>query len=337
MKLSTQTLLLSLPLALAFRPASEEINLTPRYAVDQTYSISQAFTMTMGLDDVSATMDGQEMLDGAVEFDMDMSMETEITEQVMEVRDGKIAKMLVTVDAMDVSVTGELNAMGQGESIDEAPDIPVVGRTVEMTIDKDGEITRKDVTKDVEAPLSEAEMNMVSNQNHFEMLAPEGPVEEGKAFELQPNWDEMMTQMMASMDSGGAEAEQVAMMETMMDSLMGAMTFEAVGKVTSVEEGIATVEYEANVAMNIDDLMEIVMQALPPEAAEQMPPVNAQLEVTADMTATAMFNIEMGQFVSIEMSGEFEINMSGDADLGGAAGDASASMSGEFSGKSSIE
>ncbi len=337
MKLSTQTLLLSLPVALAFRPASEEINLTPRFAADQTYAISQAFNMSMSLDDISATMDGQEMLDGAVEFDMEMEMQTDITETIMEVRDGEIAKMQVTVDSMDMAVTGEVNAMGQGESIDENPDMPVVGRTVELTIDEDGEIKRKDVTKDVEAPLSDAEMNMVSHQNHFEMLVPEGPVEEGKAFELQPNWEEIMDQMMSSMDTGEVEAEQMAMMESMMDTMMEAMAFEAVGKVSKVEEGVATVDYEVNVTMSIDDLMEIIMQAAPPEAADQIPPVNAQLEVSADMTATALFNIELGQFQSIEMAGEFEVNISGDMDMGGAAGEASATMSGEFEGKSTIE
>ena len=64
------------------------------------------------------------MLAGAVEFDMEMAMNQELTEQILEVRDGKIAKMNVTTDTMDVEVSGEVNAMGEGESLDESVEAP---------------------------------------------------------------------------------------------------------------------------------------------------------------------------------------------------------------------
>ena len=159
--------------------------------------------MEMGLDDVSALMDGQEMLAGAVEFDMEMAMSQELTEQILEVRDGKIAKMNVTTDAMDVEVSGEVNAMGEGDSLDESVESPTVGRTVQLTIDEDGEVSRKDITEDAD-PLSDAELATVTHLSHFEQLSPSDKVEEGKEFEIAPEWKEMMEQAMSGMDTSGS-------------------------------------------------------------------------------------------------------------------------------------
>ena len=88
--------------------------------------------------------------------------------------------------------------------------------------------------------------------------------------------------------------------------------------------------------MNIDDLMDMIMGAMPPEASDQMPPINAMLEMSMNMTGTGTYDIELGQYTSMEMGGEFEIVFSGDADLGGATGEASATMSGELTIASTI-
>lgn len=335
MNLKTKTLLLAAPLALAMRPVADEIDLTPRFQKGQTYVITNAFSMEMGLDDISILVDGNEMGAGAIEMDMEIKGQSDMTEEILEVRDGKIAKMNVTVDTQSVEVTGEVNAMGQGEAIDESPEAPTEGRTVEVTIGEDGEVTRKDVTKDVE-PLGDAELATVSHQNHFEIMVPKNKVEVGAEFELQPDWDDMMKQVIAGMESSDMPAEAADAMEAIMNEILSATEFDAVGKVTAVEDGIATVEYEVEVTMNIDDLMELIMQAVPPDAVGEIPPVNATLEVSANMTGTGKFNVAASQFNAMEMTGEFEVNFKGDADLGGAQGEASATLSGEFQVASTI-
>ena len=49
---------------------------------------------------------------------------------------------------------------------------------------------------------------------------------------------------MASMDTLEVPPEAADAMEGMMESVMDAMDFDATGKVTKVEDGVATVEYE---------------------------------------------------------------------------------------------
>lgn len=335
MNLKTKTLLLAVPMALAMNPVAEELDLTPRFTKGQTLTITNTVSMEMGLDDISATMDGQEMLAGAVEFDMEVAVSQEVTEEILEVRDGQIAKMNITTDAMDIEVSGEVNAMGQGESIDESMEVPIVGRTVQITIDEEGEITRKDVTEDAE-PLSDMELAQVSHMNHFEILTPADKVELDKEFEITPDWEQMMDQAMSGMDSSELPPEAAEAMEGIMQAALEATDFGATGKVTKLEEGVATVEYEMDVSMNIDDLMDMMMGVMPPEAADQMPPINATLEMSMNLTGTGLYNVELGQFTSMEMGGEFELVVAGDADLGGAAGEASATMSGEFNVKSTI-
>ena len=335
MNVTTKTLFLAVPMALAMSPVAEELDLTPRFTKGQTLIVANSISMEMGLDDISAMMDGQEMLAGAVEFDMEMNMSQELTETILEVRDGQIAKMNVTTDAMEVEMSGEANAMGEGDSIDESMESPTVGRTVQITIDEDGEVSRKDITEDTE-PLSEAELATVTHLSHYEWLSPSEKAEEGKEFEIGSEWQSMMQQAMASMDTSDMPPEAADAFEGIMETAMDAMDFAASGKVSKVEDGIATVDYEADLSMNIDDLMDMMMDALPPEASDQMPPINAMLEMSMNMTGTGEFNLELGQFNSMEMNGEFEIVFSGDADLGGAMGEASATMSGELTIKSTI-
>ena len=335
MNLKTKTLFLAVPMALAMSPVAEELDLTPRFTKGQTLIITNTVSMEMGLDDVSALMDGQEMLAGAVEFDMEMAVTQELTEQILEIRDGKIAKMNVTTDTMDVEVSGEVNAMGEGDSLDESVEAPTVGRTVQITIDEDGEVSRKDITEDAE-PLGQSDLATVNHMNHFEWLAASEKVEEGEEFEIGSDWNEMFEQAMASMDTSDLPPEAADAMEGMMESVMDAMDFDATGKVTKVEDGVATVEYEMDMDMNIDDLMDMIMGAMPPEASDQMPPINAMLEMSMNMTGTGKYDIKLGQYTSMEMGGEFEIVFSGDADLGGATGEASATMSGEITFASTI-
>jgi len=335
MNLKTKTLFLAVPMALAMNPVAEELDLTPRFTKGQTLIVTNTMSMEMGLDDVSATMDGQEMLAGAVEFDMEMALSQELTETILEVRDGQIAKMNVAVEAFDVEMSGEVNAMGEGDSLDESMEVPTVGRTVQLTIDEDGEVTRKDITEDAE-PLGESELATVNHLNHFEWLATGEKVEEGKEFEVGADWQTMFEQAMAGMDTSELPPEAADAMEGIMETAIEAMDLAATGKVTKVEDGVATVEYELDMSMNLDDLMEMIMGAMPPEASDQMPPINAMLEMSMNMTGAGEFDLESGQYTTMEMGGEFEIVFTGDADLGGAMGEASATMSGEITFKTTI-
>ena len=323
-----------LPLALTIAPVQDEgIDLTVKYESGKTYTIEQNTTMTMDLDDVSATMNGEEMIEGGLEFGMELDMTGTISEEVLEVREGEIAKMNVTIDDMSVAVTGDVVTPMGTETIDESPEMPAVGRTIEVTIDEDGEVTKKDITEGVDTPLSDEEAAMAPHRNYLDLLLPSEAAEVGVAFELAPDWESLVQDMMASMDTAGMGGEEAEMAEMMMNAFVDATTIEATGTVTKVEEGIATIEYEMNVQTAINDLMDLVKQAVP-DAAE-MPPINAMLEMSMDATGVAMFNVEEHMFQSFEFSGDFEIAVSADGDIQGPM-EASAVLSGEFSSSNSI-
>ena len=57
-------LLAALPLGVAFRPASEKLNLTPRFEAGQSYTSTSGFTMDGALDELSVMMDGSSVIDG---------------------------------------------------------------------------------------------------------------------------------------------------------------------------------------------------------------------------------------------------------------------------------
>ncbi|MEL6430640.1 MAG: hypothetical protein AAFU73_12570 [Planctomycetota bacterium] len=322
------------PLAVSNGPAQDKIDLTPRYEAGQTYDISQSFTMTGDIDEVAVMVDGQDQLGGAVEGGMEAEGTTVLVEVVQGVRDGKISQLTVTMDEAEVGFTGSVNAMGQGEDFDETVDMPGVGHTVQITIDEDGEIKREDITEDAE-PLGDAELLQFSHRNHLDMILPTEPVEEGAPFEVSPDWEELMGEMMSAMDSSDVEPEAAAAMEAMMGAFMDATELEATGTVTGVEEGVATIEYEVTITCSIDDLMGLVAEAMPEEAG-QLPPAEAGMTMTAEMTGVATFDLGAGYLSSINMAGEFQVDVDGNMNMGQEI-EANAAFSGEFGMEYTVE
>ena len=334
------SLLAAVPVGVAFSPAADTLDLTPRFEEGQTFTIAQTFKAEGALDDLSVMMDGAPVIDGgAISADMEIEGEIAMTEKIVALRDGSIAKVHVTMDTMDVAVTGEFEAMGEGDSIDESMETEMVGRTIEVSVDEDGEITRKDITEGEDA-IDDAEIAGISYENHFEMLLPKEPVEEGASFELAPDWEDLMRDAMGSMDSAEMGEDERRAAEGIMNAFMDASTLEAVGKVTGVEEGVATIEYELSAAMTIDDLLELARSIAPPGEMDQIPPgIEAMMEATAEFSGVGMFDMNIGQMTSLELAGDFEMSMNGSADMGGTSGSAEVLMSGsmEISATLSVE
>ncbi|MEM8712622.1 MAG: hypothetical protein AAGG01_16855, partial [Planctomycetota bacterium] len=193
------TVLAMVPAAVALRPATEKIDLTPRFKAEQSFSFSQNYQAEGALDELSVMVNGSPVVDdGAVSADMAFDGAIEMSEEILEVRDGQIARMRLTIGTMDMAVSGEVDAMGQGETIDESVDVELVGRTIEIVIDEDGEVTRTDVTEGMD-PLGDDALAGITHENHFEMLLPSEPVEEGEEFELAPDWQDLVRDAMGSM------------------------------------------------------------------------------------------------------------------------------------------
>ncbi len=314
------SLLAALPLAVGFGPATDKLDLSPRFDAGESYSFSQTFKAEGGLDELEVLANGAPAFDGgAIAADVEVEGEIAMSEEILEMRDGEISKLRVTVDTMEIAVTGEVDAMGEGDSIDESIEPELVGRTIEITIDEDGEVTRVDVTKDVEA-LDESMLAAIGHENHFEMLLPSDPVEEGEEFELAPDWEELLRDGMANMDVSEMGEDEMRAAEGMMNALIDATTLAATGKVTGVEDGVATIEYDLAADMNIDDLVALIQSIAPPGEMDQVPPgIESMIEATAEFSGTGTFDMNIGQMTSLELAGDFEMSISGSADIQGTA------------------
>jgi hypothetical protein len=325
------SLLAAVPIGMAFSPASEKLDLSPRFEEGQTITIAQTFKADGALDELSVLVNGAPMMDGSgFTADMEVDGTIEMTENIVALREGEIAKVHVTMDTMDVAVTGEFEAQGEGDSIDESMETELVGRTIAISVDEDGDVTREDITEG-EDPIDELEMAGLTYQNHFEMLLPKEPVEEGVAFELAPDWKELVMDAMSGMDSADMGEEERAAAEGFMNAFVDATTVEATGKVTGVEDGVATIEYELSATMTIDDLVSLIKSIAPPGEMDQVPPgIESMIEATAEFSGTGTFDMNVGQMTSLDLAGDFEMSASGEMDMDGTAASASILMSGSM-------
>ncbi|MEO1729094.1 MAG: hypothetical protein AAFR95_18980, partial [Bacteroidota bacterium] len=149
---------------------------------------------------------------------------------------------------------------------------------------------REDITEDAE-PLGDAELLQFSHRNHLDMILPTEPVEEGAPFEVSPDWEELMGEMMSAMDSSDVEPEAAAAMEAMMGAFMDATELEATGTVTGVEEGVATIEYEVTITCSIDDLMGLVAEAMPEVPADEFKPGLRATEIPELFRVATFYNL----------------------------------------------
>ncbi|MEM9380604.1 MAG: hypothetical protein AAGB93_11695 [Planctomycetota bacterium] len=337
MKIHRRFALVALPVALCLAatssaPPTEKVDLKPRFTVGQTLVVSQSFQMDGALENLAVTVDGTEVLGDGVGLDVEGEGTAVYSEEILEVRDGAIAKMRITVEEQEANISGDVDAMGESESMDESIDTTLVGHTFELVIDEDGEVEVTDVTEDPVEAADEDEMNGMTPENHFEEFLPTEPVEVGVEFALGDDWLDRAREFMEdSSEMEDIPAEQVEMVRSMMDAMFDGTTIEATGKVVEVDGGLAKIEYELGAIMAIDDLVSLVAQALPPEMGGEIPPgVEASLEINLEFEGEGLFDLRVGQMTELDLEGEYEVIFTGSADVEGQSAAADASMSGSL-------
>ncbi|MEM8712512.1 MAG: hypothetical protein AAGG01_16280, partial [Planctomycetota bacterium] len=159
-------------------------------------------------------------------------------------------------------------------------------------------------------------------------------------FELAPDWQDLVRDAMGSMDSADMGDDERRAAEGMMEAFLEAATLEATGKVTGVEDGVATIEYELSASMTIDDLVALIQSIAPPGEMDEIPPgIESMVEATAEFSGTGQFDLELGQMTALELAGDFEVSASGNAEMDGTAASAEMLMSGsaEISAELSVD
>jgi hypothetical protein len=335
---SSAALLIGLA-ALSNKPAVDEVDLSLRFKKGQTFSVTSSSEVDMALDELAVMVDGAEVLGDGIGFEMLAEMAEASTTEILEVKDGSVTAMRITYDEQGGQMEGSFDAMGEADSMNESLDSDLEGHTIEVRLDEDGELVVTDVSEDVDETLSEEQLAMFDLEPMAAKLLPEGPVEIGEEFELASEWMELAAEFMEedlgeAMDDLGDE--EAAAAEVVMESFYEALSIEATGKVTGVEDGMATIEYVMSAAVEMDDLMSLAAE-VSPEAGEIPPGVEASMLMGLEISGTGMFDLELGQLVSLELEGDMSMEMDGAADMQGTSAEASAAMSGTLTLKMAVE
>jgi|GEM_PF-1921169 len=327
--ISSAALLIGLG-ALSNKPAAEEVDLSLRFKKGQTFTVTTNSETDMALDELSVMVDGAEVLGDGIGFEMLAESKESQTVEILEVKEGEVTAMRITFDEQDVSFEASYDAMGESDTMSESMDSDLAGRTIEVRLDEEGDVVVTDVTEDADGALSDEELAMFDLEPMAASLLPEEPVEIGEEFELANEWMELMEEFMEedladAMDDLGDE--EAAAAEVVMETIYESLSIEAKGKVTGVEDGMATIEYEMSAAVEMDDLMTLASE-ISPEAGEIPPGVEASMLMGLELTGTGMFDMELGQLISLEIEGDMSMELDGAADMQGTSAEAAAAMSG---------
>lgn len=304
----------------------DSYDLTLKFSEGQKIRTENETTFVIGLDDAAASFGGQE-LPADVTLDVEMIMTQVIDDEISEVRDGSPSKMRRTFDTLSMSVSGEAGAMGQIESIDESEDMPLEGRTVEISVSEDGDVEVNDVTEG-EDPLDEDMLGMMNgSQNMGDVFLPKSSVEVGDSWDIAEATQEVFDKLMGS-NPGGAEMAEI------MDGMKGIMEqaeVEAVGRLVSVDGDSANIEWKMSFELTIDDIFEMARDFMDPEITENLPQdADGMFEVVLEAEGVGVFDLSLGQLVSMDMEGEYSMAMEMAMSQDGMEMDGSAEMSGSM-------
>ena len=307
-------------------PPAESYDLTPKFEEGQKLEISYELAMSFGLDDASASFGGMELPEVPT-VDVEVNFEETLQEEVLALRDGALAKLRRHHASSAMNVSGEAGMMGQMQSFDESMDNPFDGRTLELTVDEDDELSVEDVSEgDALDTLDDSELAMATLETHFEAFLPGEPVEVGASWDVA----EAMREELSKQITAAAEADdEVAEILDVLESLEGMYEFDATGRLASADDDEAVVEWSMEATLDIQDLFDIVREIADPEDLEDMPEdIEGTLLVEMTLQGTGVFDLSVHQLTEFEMDGAFAIAV----DFAMSADSMDVEASGEFSG-----
>lgn len=296
---------LVLPL-LSADPVTKAYDLSPRFEAGQELTIRSEVIMTFGLDDATAQMGEMEMIPEVPTVDVEMEAVQEVTETIVAVRDGRIAKMTRTHGEEGFQISGEAGMQGNFEDFDEAQEGPMVGRTFEITIDEDGNAVVEDVTEGDPDPLDDNVMAVIHERSHYEQMLPSRAVEVGSTWDVG---EAMMDEITKALGSATSDDDDAARFMGIIETLKDSFEFDAKGKLVSVDGNMATIEWTVTAELQIDDLFAIIREVADPEELGGLPEsAEGSIEVAIEMEGSGTFDMELHQLTEMKMEGEFALS-----------------------------
>ena len=106
---------------------------------------------------------------------------------------------------------------------------------------------------------------------------------------------------------------------------------EAVGRLVSVDGDSANIEWKMSFELTIDDIFEMARDFMDPEITENLPQdADGMFEVVLEAEGVGVFDLSLGQLVSMDMEGEYSMAMEMAMSQDGMEMDGSAEMSGSM-------
>ncbi|MFT5290160.1 MAG: hypothetical protein ACI82F_002231 [Planctomycetota bacterium] len=300
--------LLALPLLSAVRP-EDSYDLTPRFEEGQSYLTNTTIAGTYELDEASVLMNGFDMLEGGAALDGSFGFENTQTEEVLELRDGKVSKLRRTIDAEDFEYAVEFDVMGESNSDEGSESGALVGRTLEISVDEDGEVSVLDVTDgDLEPADSDALAEHDLEGMGGQETLPDEPVEIGDSWDIATDKDEMFAVFREGVMEGAEGDANSADIAAVVDILLSNSSLEATGTLVDVEGKVAQIEWSITAEMIVDDLTEILLAIADPEEIGEIPAgVNSNFSVQLSIEAAGSFDLTLHQLTEVKATIEFSM------------------------------
>lgn len=302
--------LLALPLLAALEP-EETYLLVPRFEDGMALDVDFSYGAEFELDEASVTLDGVDLLGDAAWADCRLDGSLDIEELVQSTKDGAIRRALVTLT--DLSTEYELSMEVLGKSQDLQQQMPwgdQVGRTYEVTVADDGQVSAEEVSVTGEvAPIDSTAPRVEPGvRNHFEGLLPERPVAIGDSWELG---DEFLHTVLSGFRGpsvmGGLESEMKALAELVDEH----GKFKVTGVLDRVEDDVAEIAWTIEFTIKIDDLAASLEDLLPEGRLDQIPPdaeLGANVLCILIGKGNGSFDLSMNQLIDFSFHAAFSVD-----------------------------
>lgn len=287
-------------------------DLTPTFEKGAKYEITNAFEMTLNLDDAEMKF-GEMTLPQVPTVNVNIEMEEVVHEEVKEVENGQLAEVVRIYDDSAVIISGEAGMGEMMEELDEEEEVPLSGRTLKIVKTDDGvevtDLTNEDLAADEQLEeLSEQELATVDLESHFEFLLPSKSVEVGESWDIGKPFVEKMTKMMTSSAAAQEDPEDGEMMKEIFGTILESMESEATGKLESVDGDIATIRYNVDAKITFDDFATILEKVA--DQADEMPDeMDGEVTLEMSLKGVGKFDMSTHQMSELEMGGDFEIDL----------------------------
>ncbi len=304
-------------LLLANRSVRDSYDLKPQVEAGQKLAFNFEMSGTFELADAEITI-GPDTLPEAPIVDVEFSMSHGADVEILTAKDGEAqsARLKITDDAN--SFSGEASMMGTSQTFGETGEAKMLGHTILIEKDEEGEITVSDVSDEEGLePLSDEDMDGFDLENHFSVILPEGPVAVGESWDIGERALKLIRDGMKK--DGGTSESDAEEFEKVMSLLSSSSEVEFTGTLQSVEGTSANIVWSATFTLDQLDLLNFAREMGAGAELDEMPVQDLEMlgSSSVELSGKGVFDLEAHQLTSFSLEGEYTFDLEGSASAEG--------------------